>query len=200
MTRSLSNPGMCLLFGLLVATTACTRTDAGVTGPATVVQTSSVRSSLGVEPSSVQPEFLPGGSCAGRPAFGARVGVVVRGNDVILRDLRFSFTDRFGATTRPRVIPIPSLSTPIPPPSTLPAGSPVPIPGIAPLPGASPIPIPGASPINGLFFAAGTSRVLPFAVLFDCGVFPAGSLIIAADAGDRSGRFSTSELRVRIGS
>lgn len=203
MTRSLHNYGVPLLFVLLVATTACSGTDAGVTGPAPVLETSSVQSSLGVEPLSVRPEFLHGGSCVGRRPFGARVGVVVGGRqDVILRGLRFSFLDRFGARSVPQVMPIPSLSTPIPvpQPSSLTSASPVPVPGIAALPGMSPIPRPNAPPVNGVIFAAGTSQVLPFFVWFGCGVFPDGSLIIHADAGDRSGRFTTSELRVRIGS
>jgi hypothetical protein len=200
MTRNFLNYGVPLLFVLLVTTTACSDTDAGVTGPAPVLATSSVQASLALEPLSVRPEFLHAGSCVGRRPFGVRIGLRVRGgHDVILRGLRFSFVDRFGATSLPQVIPIPSLSAPLPQASTIPTASPVPIPGIATLPGASPIPIPGSSPINGLVFPAGTSRVLPFFVRFGCGVVPEGFLFVAADAGDSSGSVSTSELRVRVG-
>ena len=200
MTRSLPKYGLPLLFVLLVATTAC-RTDVAVTGPSPAFETSSVQSRLGVEPLNVRPEFLHGGSCVDSRPFGVRVGLVVRGgHEVILRGLRFSFIDRFGATAMPLVIPIPSLTTPVAHVSTIPTSSPVPMPGIAALPGLSTIPMPNASPISGIVFAAGTSRVLPYFVRFGCDVFPEGFLVIVADAGDRAGRFSTSELRVRIGS
>ncbi len=47
--------------------------------------------------------------------FGAGVSVVFSGDhDVILRGLRFSFVDRFGVTTLPQVIPMPSPFTQIP--------------------------------------------------------------------------------------
>ena len=201
MTRSLPKCGVPLLFVLLVATIACGRTDAAVTGPSPAFEPSPVQSWLGVEPLSVRPEFLHGGSCVESRPFGVRVGFVVRGgHDVILRGLRFSFIDRFGATAVPVVIPIPSLTTPLAHVSTIPTSSPVPLPGIAALPGLATIPMPNASPVSGIVFAAGTSRVLPYFVRFGCGVFAEGVLVIVADAGDRAGRFSTSELRVRIGS
>ena len=110
---------------------------------------------------------------------------------MILRGLRFSFVDRFGATTLPQVVPVPS-------PLEIPTTTPVTLPGIAALPGLSPITMPGSTPITGLIFAGGTSNVLHYFVHFGCGVVPDGVLIISADAGDRSGRFSTSELRVRV--
>jgi hypothetical protein len=200
MTTSLPKYGVSLLFMLLVATTACGRTDAVPTAPTPTLATSSVQSAFGVEPLSVMPEFLHDGSCVGSRRFGARLGLSVRGGrDVILRGLRFSFVDRFGARSLPEVIPIPSLSAPLPQALTIPTASPVPIPGVAPLPGTSPIPIPGSSPVIGLVFPAGTSRVLPFFVRFGCGVVPEGFVFIAAEAADDAGNFSTSELRVRVG-
>ena len=193
MARSLPTFGVPLLFVLLVATTACDRSDASATAPGTSLEMSAVGSSLGVEPRSVHPAFLPAGSCVSNRPFGAHVSVVFRGDhDVILRGLRFSFIDRLGVSTLPQVIPTPTQG------SIVPTTTPVTLPGIAALPGLAPIPMPGSSPITGVVFAGGTSRVLPFFVQFGCGVFPEGTLIIHADAGDRTGRFSTSELRVRI--
>lgn len=199
MTRSLPTYRVPLLF-VLVGITACDRSNASVTAPGTTLEMSAIHSSLDVEPRSLHPTFLPAGSCVGSAPFGVRVSFVFRGDhDVILRGLRFSFIDRFGVTTLPQVIPIPDHVPAHPQGSTIPTTSPVTLPGIAALPGVSPITMPGSSPITGLAFAGGTSHVLPFFVQFGCGVFPEGILIISADAGDRSGRFSTSEMRVRIG-
>ena len=192
MTRSLPTFGVTLLFVLLVGVTACNRSSASVTAPGAAFETTDVRSSLDVEPRSLSPALLPAGSCVGGRPFGAGVSVVFRGeHDVILRGLRFSFVDRFGVTTLPQVVPVPS-------PFAIPTTTPVTLPGIAALPGLSPITMPGSTPITGLIFAGGTSNVLHYFVHFGCVVAPEGLLIISADAGDRSGRFSTSELRVRV--
>ena len=198
MARSLPTFGVPLLFVLMVATTACDRGNPSVTAPETALDLSAVHSSLGAEPRSVRPAILPAGSCVDSRPFGAHVSVVFSGHhDVILRGLRFSFVDRVGVSTLPQVIPIPG---PLPSEqgSTIPTTTPVTLPGIAALPGLSPIPMPGSSPITGLVFAGGSPHVLPFLVQFGCGVFPEGILIITADAGDRSGRFSKSEMRVRV--
>lgn len=199
MTRRLPTYGVPLLFVLLVATTACDRLNLSVTAPGSL-EMNPVQSSLGVRPENVHPVFLPAGSCVGSRPFTARVSFVFGGDqDVILRGLRFSFVDRFGVTTLPHVMPIPSHLAALPQASSIPTTSPVTLPGIAALPGVSPITLPSSAPVTGVLFSGGTSHVLPYDVQFGCGVFPEGFLIITADAGDRSGRFSTSELRVRIG-
>ena len=202
MTRSLPTYGVPLLFVLLVVTSACDRINATVTAPGTTLELSAVQSSLGLEPRAVHPVFLPAGSCVGsRRPFSARVSFVFSGgHDLILRGLRFSFIDRFGVTSLPHVIPIPSQLAVQPQGSSIPTTSPVTLPGIAALPGVAPITMPDSSPVTGVFFAGGTSHVLPYIVQFGCGVFPEGFLIVIADAGDKSGRFSTTELRVRVGS
>ena len=188
MTRSLPTFGVPLLFVLLIVTTACESSDAGVTAPGAPREMSAVESSLGVEPRSVHPTFLPAGSCVGSRPFGASVSVVFSGaHDVILRGLRFSFIDRFGVTTLPHVVPIPTHLEAPAQASTIPTTTPVTLPGIAALPGLSPITMPG-----------GSSHLLRYFAQFGCGVFPEGVLIIDADAGDRSGRFAMSELRVLI--
>ena len=199
MTRSLPTFGVPLLFVLLMLTTACDRNDASVTAPGALREMSAIEPSLGVEPRTVHPTFLSAGSCVGNRPFGASVTVVFSGDhDVILRGLRFSFIDRFGVTTLPHIIVVPSHLVTEPQGSTIPTSSPVPLPGIAALPGMSPIPIPGSSPIPGLIFAGGSSHALHYFVRFGCGVFPEGTLIVSADTGDRSGRFSMSEARVLI--
>lgn len=192
--------GVGLLFVALSAAAGCDRAAVSVTAPAGDAGGGSMQSAFAADPAAVSPEFVTTAGCTDHPAFHARVSVVVGGpQDVIVRALRFGFTDRFGAGTLPEIIPIPSPTSPHPAPS-LPDASPIPIPGAAVLPGASPIPIPGAPPINGLFVPTGTRRSLPFLLRFGCGVLGDGTLVITADAADRNGRLSTSNVRVRIGS
>jgi len=193
--------GVGLLFLALLVLAACDGAPVTVTAPAGDSGGGSMQSAFAAEPATIRPEFFPTPGCPGRPAFFARVSVVIGGSDaVILRGLRFGFTDRFGAVTLPEILLIPSLTSPAPEPSP-PGGSPIPLPGIAALP-ASPIPIPtpGASSINGLLVPNGIRRSLPFLLRFGCGVLGDGTLVITADAADRNGRFSTSDVRVRIGS
>lgn len=199
--------GVGLLFVALSAVAGCDRAAVSVTAPAGDAGGGSMQSSFAAEPAAVRPEFVATAGCTGHPAFIARVSVVVGGgpHDVIVRGLRFGFTDRFGAGSLPTIIPIPSISSPaptssLPSASPIPSTSPIPIPGIAALPGASPIPIRGASPINGLLVPNGTYRSLPFLLRFGCGVLGDGTLVITADAADRNGLFGTSNVRVRIGS
>lgn len=193
--------GLLLLFPGLVIAAACDRAEVSATAPSPTSAVFQLQSSFIVEPATVRPELLHTASCVARPAFGARISIIVRGaHDVIVRGVRFRFTDRFGATAQPEVIPIPSLSSSILPAPTIPTSSPIPIPGIAPLPGTSPIPIPGASPVDGLFIPAGTPRRLPFFLRFGCSIVADGILRISIEAGDASGRFETSEFSARLAS
>jgi hypothetical protein len=140
----------------------------------------------------VRPEFLPGSSCTGRPSFGVRITVIVGGGeDLILRGLRFTFTDRFGERALPDVFPTPEGPF-------IPSSTPVPFPGVAPLPTRGPIPIPGSPPIDGVLVSALTSGKLPFFLRFGCGVFPEGTILIGGELNDRNGRHSTTELRVSV--
>jgi hypothetical protein len=192
--------GAGLLFVALCSVAGCDRTALSVTAPSEGAAGGSLQSSFAAEPAAVMPEFVASPGCSSHPAFIARVSVVVGGpQDVIVRSLRFGFTDRFGAGTLPDIVPIPSLQSPAPAPS-LPAASAIPIPGVASLPGATAIPIPGASPINGVLVPNGTSRSLPFLLRFDCGGAGDGVLVITGDAADRNGRFSSFNVRVRVGS
>ena len=192
--------GAGLLFVALAITAGCDRVAVSVTAPGGDAGGGSMQSSFAAEPATVSPEFVNTPGCTGHPAFIAQLSLVVGGpHDVIVRGLRFGFTDRFGAGSLPEIIPIPSRAS-LPPAPSLPGGSPIPIPGSAALPGASPIPIPGAPPIDGLFVPNGTYRSLPFRLRFGCGVLGDGTLVITADTADRNGRFSTSNVRVRIGS
>ena len=200
MSTRFPNSGLTLLFLVLVATAACDRAEVRVTAPAPASSGTAVQSSFTVEPLTVRPEFLQTASCVSHPAFGVRVVIIVGGaHDVILRELRFGFTDRFGGNRFPDVIAMPSLSAPVPPTSTLPTTSAIPFPGMATLPGASPIPIPGSSPVHGLFVPGGASRALPYYLRFACGVASKGTLLISAAAGDRSGSSEPIERSVRIG-
>jgi hypothetical protein len=150
------------------------------------------------QPATLRPETIPGNSCMNDPAFATRIIVVIGpAGDVILSGLRFSFTDRFGRNALPRVRPIPGSSPLSVPVSSIPPFSPIPVPGVAPLP-PSPIPIPGSGGVNGFMVPAGGSRQLPFLLLFDCGVAPAGILFVMTDIADSNGRMHTSRFEVRV--
>ena len=201
MARSLPNFGVPVLFLSILVATGCnnTQADFALTGPAPLVASASIQSSFGVESSSVPPEFFGSDSCVGGQAFGVRVGIRVHGDhDVILRGLRFSYVDRFGVTSLPDIMPIPTLTTPVNLPGNHHSQSPVGLPGFAPLPGATLIPIPSSSPIHAVVISARSPRMFPYFARFGCGVFSGGVVIIVVDAGDREGRFSTSELRVAV--
>lgn len=178
-----------LSFLVFFAATACNRGSIGPTspGPSTTVKTS-----LTAEPVAARPEFLSNPTCPTHPSFGIRITVIVGGNDLIVRGIRFAFTDRFGSRALPDVFPTPAGST------SIPSSSPIPIPGSAALPGSSPIPIPGSSPINGVLVSDGTRLALPFFLRFGCDVVPEGTIIIIVDTADRTGRPGTSEVRVAV--
>jgi hypothetical protein len=186
--------GVLLAFLVLGATTACERERSTVIGPTAL--TSTTGTTFRFEPATLRAELVPGISCVAGPAFGTRIIVIV-GGDVVLRGLRFSFTDRFGVNALPRVVAIPGASPLSTPASAIPTSFPIPIPGIAPLPASSPIPMPGSSSFNGL---SGTSLHLPFFLLFGCGVASEGTLFVATELAEPDGRLKTSEFRVRVGS
>jgi hypothetical protein len=201
MARSLPNFGVALLFLGLLLTTGCNNTQAefSVVGPAPLVATANIHSSFGVEPSTVQAEMLDTDSCVIGHSFGARIGIRAHGDDdVILRSLRFKFVDHRGVPSYPSVISIPTLATPFQLMGSMPTGPTIPVPALAPLPTATVIPIPGGAPINGVLIGRGRPHSFPYFVKFGCGVFNDGVIVIIIDAGDRHGRFSTSELRVAV--
>ena len=175
---------------LLTASVACNRTAASPTTPAPAG--GALKRSFTAEPLIVRPEFLAGSSCTTRSSFGVRITVTLgAGEDLILRGLRFSFTDRFGDRALPEVFPAPHGSF-------IPSSSPLPFPGVAPLPSRGPIPIPGLPPIDGLLVSARTSRELPFFLRFGCGLFPEGTILIDGDFNDRNGRPDRAEIRVSV--
>lgn len=201
MARSLPNFGGLVLFLSLLVVSGCNKTEMAfsMTGPAPLVATANIHSSFDVESSSVQPEFFHSGSCVGSQPFGARVGIRVHGNhDVVLRGLQFWYVDRFGVRSLPDLISIPGVPTTVAFHSNMPTSSPVSVPGFAPLPSATLIPMPSSSPIHGVVISAGSSRLFPYFTRFGCGVLPGGVIVIVVDAGDREGKFSTSEMRVRV--
>jgi hypothetical protein len=200
MARSLPNFGVPVLFVLLLLTTGCNNTQAdwSLTGPAPLEAAANIHSSFRVEASTVDPEFFHSGSCVGQ-AFGARVGIRVHGDhDVILRGLRFTYVDPRGVRSLPDVLSIPSLSTLVTLTGIMPNSSPVSVPGFPSLPNTTLIPIPGSSSITGVVISAGSSHLFPFFVNVGCGFIGNGVIVIVVDAGDRDGRFSTSELKVVV--
>lgn len=189
--------GLPLLF---LALTACDRAASTVGAPTPVPSSATNQHAITLQPTTLRPEPLPG-SCVPRATpFGTRLIVNVNaGSEVILRSLRFRFTDRFGVTAFPRVTPIPG-STPMTMPATsIPPFSPIPVPGGAPLTTTGPIPIPGSSSVNGLMVPGGSLRSLPFFLAFDCGVFADGTLFVVFDTADMTGGMHSSQLTARVG-
>ena len=195
-------PRYALSLLLFLPLIACENDKATVTGPTALVSTMTGGPVFGFEPAALRPEFLPANSCVGRPTpFGTRIIIVIGpGGDVLLRSLRFRFTDRFGVHALPRVFPITGVSPFTVPVSTITAFSPIPVPGGAPLTSTGPIPIPTSGPNNGLQVPSGTSRTLPFFLAFDCGVFSEGVVHVTIDIAKPNGEMETSELRARLGS
>jgi hypothetical protein len=176
---------------LAIVTAACTRDAAMPTSPTPAV---GLEASLAAEPSSPRPEFLHSFDCPTRPAFAVGLTIIISGrDDLILRAVRFAFTDRFGVRTLPDAIPVPSSVS-----TSLPVATPITMPAARPLPGSSPIPIPGSSPIQGLLVSAGASRSLPFFLRFGCGLIPDGTIVITADTADTNGRSGAAELKIFI--
>ncbi len=192
--------GLLLAFLVLGATAGCD-SNRNVGGPSSLSSSMTMGSSFGFQPTTLRPELVSDTSCVAVPAFGTRIIIIVSaGGDIILSGLRFRFTDRFGVNALPRVTPIPGSSPLSVSASTIPPFNPIPVPGVAPLPVTSPIPIPGSSPVNGLMVPAGTSRQLPFFLLFDCGVASDGTLFVMTDVAKPSGALQTSQFQVRVGS
>jgi hypothetical protein len=191
-----------LVLPLFVLTTgACNGTDVSfeATGPAPLSANVSINSSFGLEPSSLRSEIVPG-SCDAQPKSGVRIGVMVRGSDdVVVQSLRFVYEDRAGRRRLPDVIPIPSLTSPLPGGLSIPTSYAIPPLGVAPLPPATTIPIPGAEPATGLVVQAGSQRQLNFLLHFFCVDVSEGQIIVMIESADRQGRFETSELRARVG-
>ena len=183
------------LLSLLVlgATTGCERARDTATGPSSVSSGSALGSSVSFEPAMLRPEPLPDSACTAQPAFATRIVIIVNGDGVIVRGLRFSFTDRFAVTALPRVIPIPGPSPLSVPASAIPPLSPIPPPGVA-------VPLPGAPLDRGTMDPTGSSRRLAFLLRFDCGVAPAGTLFVATEVAEPGGTFRTPEFRVAVGS
>ena len=195
---SLRSPRFGLLLVVLVVT-ACDRTNVTLNSPTALADTFVASSAFGFQPATLQPEFLPLGVCLSVRPFGTRIIIVVNGSrDVILRGLRFRFTDRFGVNALPLVAAINGASPlPIPAPAVA-SAFPVSTPGVAPLPVTSAIPMAGSTPSNGMLVPAGSSRSLPFFLSFGCGVAPEGMLFVSVDESDANGRMHTSELRARL--
>ena len=180
-----------LILGL-AGVTACGDSPA----PTSPSAAAGLGASLTAEPLSARPEFLPGFSCPGRPAFGVGLTVIVaaRNYDVILQRLRFTFSDPRGGRALPEVFPT-SMPTPS---SSIPSTSPIPMPGAIGLPTTPPVGVPGSPPIQDLPILRGASRSLPFFLRFGCDVVPEGTLVVTADTRDSSHTLRTAEIRVPV--
>ena len=179
-----------------VLTTACGDTNS-VSPTAPIAVTSAL---VTADPMTVTPEFLPLSFCPEGPPFSVRLQITIGsgGDIVVVRRVRFDFTDRFGDSATPVVtrtstrLPesnLPSVPVPVP----LPTSSPVNIPT------SSPIPIPDSLPFQDTRVLPGDSSTVPTVLHFGCGVDPNGTLIVSVDTTDSRGASGTSQVRVRVG-
>jgi hypothetical protein len=178
-------PGAILLAGLV-----CVSCSDAV--PADATAPSSVRAiALSVQPEKVEPEFLPPiRRCSDARAFRTRFVVIVGGMEAfVVQELHVSFSDRFGVTAVPAVVP----ATGAPSGSMITSSPPI------PLPTSMPIPIPTSGPNNGLSVFPGGSQELPVTLEFACGVRPEGTIVVAVGTRDGRGRSTTHRLSVDVG-
>jgi hypothetical protein len=181
------------LLVLCIAANGCGRTGSPPTAPAPAA---SVPLSITAEPAALRPEPISGPGCVAGNPFGLRLTLVLQGrSDLIVRNVRFEFHDRFGQRALPAVNTLPEPGS-----ASIATASPVPIPapGAATLPGAGPVTIPGAAPMHGLFVPGERSSAIRFFLAFDCGVLSEGTLVVIVDAADTSGQPVTSQLRVGV--
>jgi hypothetical protein len=172
---------------VFASASACNRGASTVTSPDT---TTNLKASLSVEPTAVRPDFLTGFTCAALPAFGAQLTVIVGGDDLIVRGIRFSFTDRVGRTVIPDAFP----TAPV---TSLPITFPIP-PGGSSIPTNSPIPVPGFPSFNGSRIVPNSRLTQPFLLRFGCDVAPEGTIVVVIDTSDVIGRTGRSEVRVSL--
>jgi hypothetical protein len=178
-------PGAVLLAGL-----ACLSCSDAAPVDATA-QTSIRAIALSVQPEKVAPEFLPPFvGCTGARAFRTRFVVVAGGMEAfVVQELRVSFSDRFGMTAVPAVLP----ATGAPSGSMITSSPPI------PLPSSMPIPIPTSGPNDGLSVFPGGSQELPVLLEFGCHVRPQGTIVVAVGTRDGRGRSTTHQLTVVVG-
>lgn len=179
----------CVPAAVLLAGLACMScSDAA---PPDVTTPTSIRAiALAVQPERVEPEFLPPFvGCSGARAFRTRFAVVVGGMETfVVQELRVSFSDRFGMTAVPTVLP----ATGAPSGSMMTSSPPI------PLPSSMPIPIPTTGPNDGLSVFPGGSQELPVLLEFGCHVRPQGTIVVSVGTRDGRGRSTTHQLTVDV--
>ena len=179
----------CVRGAALLAGLACMScSDAA---PAAATTPTSIRAiALSVQPEKVEPEFLPPFvGCTGARAFRTRFVVVAGGVEAfVVQELRVSFSDRFGMTAVPTVVP----ATGAPSGSMITSSPPI------PLPSSMPIPIPTGGPNDGLSVFPGGSQEVPVLLEFGCHVRPQGTIVVAVGTRDGRGRAMTHQLTVDV--
>jgi hypothetical protein len=180
----------CVRGAILLAGLSCMScSDAA---PADATAPTSIRAiALSVQPQKVEPEFMPPFvGCTGGRAFRTRFVVVVGGMETfVVQELRVSFSDRFGMTAVPAVVPA----------SGAPSGSMITSSPPIPMPSSMPIPIPTNGPNDGLSVFPGGSQELPVLLEFGCHVRPQGTIVVAVGTRDGRGRTTTHQLTVGVG-
>ena len=175
---------LAVLFAAGAATTACGSSPVETaTSPA-----GAPPAALSVEPAVATPEFETTASCSSHAPFGVRIIVTFDSRrDVSLRGFQFSFTDRLGRRSFPRIT------------ATTPSSSPIPAPSPTSLPSATPIPMPGFVALQNPNVRADTSHRLPFRAHFECGIEGRGTLVVVGEFSDDRGKFHSLDGHVRIG-
>jgi hypothetical protein len=174
---------------VLLSASACNRGSASVTSPAT---TTNLKAALAVEPAVLRPEILNDVTCPAAAAFGIRLNVIVGGDDLIIRGVRFIFSDRLGRRLIPEAFSSGAGST------SIPSSAPIPFPNGSALPGSAPITIPGFPVFNGTRVIPGARLTQPFFLRFGCDVLPEGTIIVTVDHVDASGRPGLSDIQVGV--
>lgn len=156
---------------------------------------------LTAEPINAMAELVPNRGCTTFPAFRTRFSVVVTAQrDLIVRGMRFTFTDRAGRRAMPFAavgqtpITIGSSAMRTSLPVSLPTSMAIPIPGVLTLPGST-----ADSSRSGIAVSAGHWCRTPVLLDFDCGVVADGILGVSVDIAHGNDRPYTSRFDVRVG-
>jgi hypothetical protein len=143
--------------------------------------------SITAEPSTIAPQFVSDPFCAGAQPFSATLNLTIdSAAELFLQRIGFQFIDRFGNSSLPSVLPIPSMA------GVFPSAAPIPIPSQPP---GQP---PGQIAFGGQTVVTG-ARTDAFRLGFDCGVPAAGTLFIVVESSDTRGETNVARTSARIG-
>jgi hypothetical protein len=183
--RDISKWWTATVIPVAIAIAACDDINAGLNGPGSIRSTL-VSTQTIAQPSVVQPQFIVDPSCRTTPPFFALLDVSVNPQtDLFLQSIVFELVDQSGRTAVPTVSAVSGIST------TIPASTPIPLTGS--------VPIPGQVSFNGLPISPGQPQANSFALRFDCGVQPSGTLFVTVQSSNRLGETDVSRASAHMG-